>query len=290
MAEATTTILKPESLAKVLAVGSAPGANSLHTRKLLYSLYARQISVYEAWGHIRRHKWCIHNLPSCTACFLSTSVFLSRSLACDLSIPPSASPSTHLSPSLSPVVRCTHVNSHSLTHTPSRPQAQRCWWQVTVLSSHAPAQPVSWQIDPSIYVETNSIMHVYTTIMWMYMMAANSWFFYVYCICSVHEHAHCVCRKRWPGSFSCIQCMGILRKGRNWAGHTRTQTHTLTHIPPVFPFRHPFPPSDIRIERDSWLMICMTWWQSGSLQTLFIQCQMGRIAVAQILPGMQQIY
>jgi hypothetical protein len=48
MAEATTTILKPESLAKVLAVGSAPGANSLHTRKLLYSLYTRQISVYEA--------------------------------------------------------------------------------------------------------------------------------------------------------------------------------------------------------------------------------------------------
>ena len=47
MAEATTTILKPESLAKVLAVGSAPGVDSFYTQKSLYDLYARQISVYE---------------------------------------------------------------------------------------------------------------------------------------------------------------------------------------------------------------------------------------------------
>jgi hypothetical protein len=48
MAEAMTTILKPEWLAKVLAVGSAPGVDGLHTRKYLYAVYARQISVYEA--------------------------------------------------------------------------------------------------------------------------------------------------------------------------------------------------------------------------------------------------
>ena len=37
-----------ESLAKVLAVASAPGVDSLHTRKSLYAVYARPISVYEA--------------------------------------------------------------------------------------------------------------------------------------------------------------------------------------------------------------------------------------------------
>jgi hypothetical protein len=47
MAEQTTTILKPESLAKVLAVGSAPGVDSLHTRKSLHALYARQMHARE---------------------------------------------------------------------------------------------------------------------------------------------------------------------------------------------------------------------------------------------------
>jgi hypothetical protein len=70
-----------------------------------------------------------------------------------------------------------HARELSLSHAQAQPAPGAALLMtilVTVLSSHAPAQPVSWQIDPSIYAETNSIMHVYTTIMWMYVMAANS--------------------------------------------------------------------------------------------------------------------
>jgi hypothetical protein len=231
-----------------------------------------------------RHKWGVHNLPSCTACFLSPSVFLSRSLACDLSIPPSPSPSLSLSPSLSPVVRSTHVNSHFLTHKPSRPQAQRCWWQVTVLSSHAPAQPVSWQIDPSIYAETNSIMHIQRICGCMWRQRTADSFMCTVCVLNTSTRTVCVGSDDLAASVVSNAWVSYEKGATEQVTHAHR--HTLTHIPPFSPFRHPFPPSDIRIERDSWLIICMTWWQSGSLQTLFIQCQMGRIAVAQILPGM----
>jgi hypothetical protein len=94
MAETTTTILKPESLAKVLAVGSAPGVDSLHTPKSLYALYARHISVYEGIIEKNPPSFALFSTiflraleEDCKkhACFLLTAVFLFCSLACDLS-------------------------------------------------------------------------------------------------------------------------------------------------------------------------------------------------------------
>ena len=187
----------------------------------------------------RRHKWCIHNLPSCTACFLSPSVFLSRSLACDLSIPPSASPSPHLSPSLSPVVRCTHVNSHSLTHTPSRPQAQRCWWQVTVLSSHAPAQLVIWQIDPSIYAETNSIMHIQRICGCMWRQRTADSFMCTVCVLYTSTRTVCVGSDDLAASVVSNAWVSYEKGATEQVTHAHRHSHSYTFLPSP-PFDTPF--------------------------------------------------
>ena len=102
-----------------------------------------------------------------------------------------------------------------------------------VLSSHAPAQPESWQIDPSIYAETNNIMHVKAG-------TADS-FMCTVCVLYTSTRTVCVGSDDLAASVVSNAWASYEKGATEQVTHTHTHTHTntRTHFASLLPLSTP---------------------------------------------------